>query len=69
MSRVSALNPHLPSVEAGAELLLALLRSFRWLREGILVMSVDVGAANNLDSSFEVFQEWASQRSSPSFII
>lgn len=62
---VSALNPHLPSTEAGTELLLALLRCFLWLREGMLMMSVDVGAANNLDSSFEVFQEWAS----PSFII
>lgn len=35
----------------------------------MLLVSDGVGAANNLDSSFEAFQEWASRRSSPSFIL
>lgn len=34
-----------------------------------MLLSDGVGAANNLDSRFEVFQKWASRRSSPSFVI
>lgn len=58
-----------PFCRGPTELLLALLRCFLWLRAGMLLMSDGVGATNNLDFSFEVFQEWASRRSSPSFTI
>lgn len=56
-----------PFYRGPTELLLALLRCFLWLRAGMLLMSEGVGAVNNLDSSFEVFQEWASRRSSAAF--
>lgn len=56
-----------PFCRGRTELLLAFLRCFLWLRPGMLLMSDAVAATNNLDSSFEVFQEWASRRSSASF--
>lgn len=49
-----------PSCRGWTERLLALLlRCFLWLRAGMLTMSAGVRAENNLDSSSEVFQEWA----------